>query len=32
VARRVHVHASYAKVAWLHSRKVVYEYLQDPYR
>jgi hypothetical protein len=32
VARRVHINTSHAKVARLHSRKVVYEYLQDPYR
>ena len=32
VARRVHIHACHAKVAWLHPRQMVYEYLQDPYR
>ena len=29
VARRIHVHASHAKVAWLHPCQMVYEYLHD---
>jgi hypothetical protein len=30
VARRVHIHACHAKVAWLHPRQMVYEYLHKP--
>jgi hypothetical protein len=32
VARRIHVHAGHAKVAWLHPCQMVYKYLHDVYR